>query len=90
MLYIIDKDLEGTFLVNDPQNVNTSDLFSMMRKSRGKSTYLSKSLGSIVLYLGRRNIKIKKLFGNMCYLTKDTYIPGFDTNKSDRSEGLQR
>lgn len=88
--YIIDKDLEGTFLVNDHRNVNTSELFYIMRKSRGKSTYLSKGLGSIVLSLGKRNMKIKKLFGNMCYLTNDTYIPGFETNKSDVSEGLQQ
>lgn len=88
VMHIVNEELKGTFLVNDPENVNTSQLYKKLRKQQGKNTYLSKIAGILILSFGKKNIKVKKIFGNMCYEIQDTKIPGFRSNEKRRNDDL--
>ena len=63
----IDEGVEGLFLPQDEQYVNTSLLVKKIAVENGKKMYLSKVLGFIVKLMGKRLNLVKKVFGNLIY-----------------------
>jgi len=63
----IDNELEGLFLPQDDQYVNTSLLVEKIANRNGKKIYLSKSLGFIVKLVGKKINLVQKIFGNLIY-----------------------
>jgi len=63
----IDDELEGLFLPQDEQYVNTSLLVKKIADDNKRKMHLSKVLGFIVKLMGKRFNLVQKVFGNLVY-----------------------
>lgn len=81
VIHIIENKLHGVYLVNDQKNINTSILFKELRAQQMKKTYLSSSLGVIMVAFGIGIPLVQKIFGSMYYDLEETKIPGFEEDK---------
>lgn len=63
----IDDEVEGVFLLQDDEYVNTSLLVKKIAEENGKKIYLSKSMGWMIKLFGKRVNLINKVFGNLIY-----------------------
>ena len=63
----IDNEVQGLFLPQDDQYVSTSLLVEKIAKDSGKKIYMSKALGTIVNFAGKRVSIVNKIFGNLVY-----------------------
>jgi len=67
----IDRNLEGTFLPQDPEYVNTSKMVEQLAKNRGKSVALCKLLNPLVFLMMYGSKKCRKAFGSLIYREYD-------------------
>ena len=63
----IDGEVEGLFLPQDDEYVNTSLLVKKIATDNGKKMHLSKIFGLIVKSTGKRFNLVQKVFGNLIY-----------------------
>ena len=63
----IDEEVDGLFLPQDEEYVNTSLLVKKIAEDNGKRMYLSKALGIIVKLTCKRVNLVQKIFGNLVY-----------------------
>jgi len=63
----IDDELEGLFLPQDEQYVNTSLLVKKIADDNKRKMHLSKVLGFIVKLVGKNINLVQKVFGNLVY-----------------------
>lgn len=69
-LYIkeyIDFRVEGTYLPQDDEYVNTSLLVKKLAEENGKKIYMSKLMGRFIKLFSKRIKLINKVFGNLIY-----------------------
>jgi nucleoside-diphosphate-sugar epimerase len=63
----IDEEVDGIFLPQDDEYVNTSKLFKDIAIKNNKKVYLSSLLGLFIKILGKRIGIFRKVFGNLVY-----------------------
>lgn len=63
----IDDEIEGTFLPQDDEYVNTSLLVKKIAEENGRKVHLSKLMGLIIKFTGKRISIVNKIFGNLVY-----------------------
>lgn len=63
----IDGETEGLYIPQDDEYVNTSLMVKELAEKNGKSIYLSRIVGLLVLLTGKKLKLINKVFGNLIY-----------------------
>lgn len=63
----IDEEVQGLYLPQDDEYVNTSLMIKELSEKNGKSIHLSKTAGIIIKLIGKRINLINKVFGNLVY-----------------------
>ncbi|QHT48026.1 NAD-dependent epimerase/dehydratase family protein [Bacillus sp. SB49] len=63
----IDLNASGIYLPQDEAYVNTSRLVKSIREESGRKMILSKKLGILILFIGKKSSLINKVFGNLTY-----------------------
>lgn len=76
--HVLAKELSGMFLVKNPEDVNTLDMFNEIAKVHNRRIYKSYFLGLIVKIFGNSINIFRKMFGNLSYKDVDSRINGFE------------
>ncbi len=63
----IDEEVQGVYLPQDDEYVNTSLMVKELAEKNGKSTHLSKTAGIVIKLIGKRVNLINKVFGSLVY-----------------------
>lgn len=87
--HVMLNELEGTFLINNPENFKTLDVVNQIAKIHDKKIYNSKLAGLFLSVFGNKIGIFKKMFGTVHYDLKDTKIKGFSYSDIDFSQSLE-
>lgn len=90
---VIIEDMDGLFHPQNEEYVCTSDMFSLIAKSKGKNVHLFHCITTLILSLRKRSSLIDKVFGDLIYdkdmsiISEKSYcVEGF-TNSILKAEG---
>ncbi|MGM0897042.1 MAG: NAD-dependent epimerase/dehydratase family protein [Bacillota bacterium] len=86
--YIIEKKLVGIFLVKNPEDINTSEIVSVIGEYYGNRIYKSSLLGFVFVMFGNRVTTFRKMFGNIVFEENDCKINGFEFKKLSFEESI--
>lgn len=88
--HVIERNLHGTFLINNPNNFETLDLVRKIAETHNKKLIESKLLGLFIKKFGNNFSVLKKMFGTVHFDIDDTKIPGFKYSRIDFRQSIRK
>lgn len=87
--HVIKLNLNGTFLINNPENFRTMDVVKEIAKIHDKRILESKILGILLNSIGNNFTVLRKMFGTVHFEIEATRIDGFKYSDIDFSQSIR-
>lgn len=88
--HVIERNLHGTLLINNPNNFETLDLVKKIAKAHNKKLIESNLLGFFIKKIGNNFSVLKKMFGTVYFKIDDTEIPGFRYSEINFEQSIRK